>query len=163
VRRVAHNQDILLLGIEKTGLFATHLAALDTKRSGQPGAIPNGAVMLITDGYIKHHIAPSESAKPFGQATYFGRKFFYKTTSGALIVATLPFFEPGHRDLTKADPAQYPRLPDALSLLEQVVSSRYQHALTPLVAAHAEAAIPLHLGKKILERLAREAIQDGQA
>lgn len=160
VRAVTHDQDILLLGIEKTGLFATHLAALDTRKSGQPGALPNRSLMLITDSYIKRNVAPSTSTKPYGQDTYFGRKFFYKTSSGALVVATLPYYEDDQLDLSRAEPGQFPRLADALSLLEQVVSSRYQHALTPLVTAHAEAAIPLHLGKKILERLAHDAMQD---
>lgn len=163
MRNVTRDQDVLLLGIEKTGLFATHLASLDTHKDGQPGALHDGSVMLITDRYIKRNIAPSESTKPYGQDTYFGRKFFYKTTSGALVVGVLPFFDENHKDLSRAEVSQYPRLSDALSLLEQVVSSRYEHALTPLVAAHAEAAIPLHLGKKILERLARDAMQDGQA
>jgi hypothetical protein len=163
VRTVTHDHDLLLLGIEKTGLFATHLTSLDTRLDGHPGVLKNGSLMLITDRYIKRNIAPSESTKPYGKDTYFGRKFFYKTTSGALVVASLPFFDEAHEDLSTAEAWQYPRLSDAISLLEQVVSSRYEHALTPLVAAHAEAAIPLHLGKKILERLARDAMQDGGA
>jgi len=51
---------------------------------------------------------------------------------------------------------QFPRLADAMSLLDQLVSSRFPHSVIPLISAHAEAAIPLNLGKKIFEDIAKE-------
>ena len=84
--------------------------------------------------------------------------FFYKTSSGARIVATLPFLTEKHKDLGQAEPFQYPRLTDAVGLLNRLVSSRFPNALAPLVSANAEAAIPLRLGNKVLERLAKELI-----
>jgi hypothetical protein len=41
-------------------------------------------------------------------------------------------------------------------LLDELISSRYPNSLQPIVAAHAEASIPFNLGKKVLERLARD-------
>lgn len=157
-RRFTGGQDLLLVGIEKTGLFVDHLSNIDKNEKGIAGQYPTGQVGLITDEYVKRHIVLSDSAKPYGDDTYFGRKFFYKTFSGAMIVATIPFLEPLHRDVSRADVTQYPRLADALNVLEQLVSSRYPNALMPLVSAHAEAAIPLNIGKKVLESLARELI-----
>lgn len=75
-------------------------------------------------------------------------------------MATLPFLEDDHRDLTRAEPNQYPRLYDAVGLLDQVISSRFPNALVPLISANAEAAIPLSLGNKVLESLAKELIAD---
>lgn len=46
-----------------------------------------------------------------------------------------------------------------MALFDQLVSSRYPNSLAPVVAAHAEAAIPLNLGKKVLERMARDLMQ----
>jgi len=40
-------------------------------------------------------------------------------------------------------------------LLDKLVTSRYANALAPLVSAHAQAAIPLHLGQKVLKQLAQ--------
>src|SRR5690606_32018200 len=107
----------------------------------------------LSDSYIKEHIQYSESSKPFGQDTYFGRKLLYKTTHNARIVANFPFYSDYHQDTSVAREDQYPRLVDALALLEETYSSRYPHAVMPIVAANAEAAIPLHLGKQILEKL----------
>ncbi len=151
-------QEILLMGIEKSGAFVQHFIDLDHHGDGAPGKFPRQTAALISDPYIKRNIIFSDSTKPYGEDTYFGRKIFYKTKSGAMIVASLPFLEDFHRDVLGAESPQYPRLSDAMGLLDQLVSSRYPNALTPITSAHAEAAIPLNLGKKVLERLARELI-----
>jgi hypothetical protein len=57
--------DILLLGIQKTGIFSTHFQQLDQDRPGQGELIPPGSFFLLTNGYIRDHILPSESTKPW--------------------------------------------------------------------------------------------------
>ncbi len=170
--------DMLVLGIEKSGSFVTHFEQLVlTKRSDSDIAlqeipfnqlathhmnnslIPPQTACLLTDEYIKRNIIYSESTRPYGRQTYFGRKFFYRTKSGAQIVASLPFLDDYHEDIQQANPDQYPRLADALALFDQLVSSRHPNSLAPVVSAHAEAAIPLNLGKKVLERMAHELMQ----
>jgi len=154
--KTVNGEDVLIIGIEKTGNFQEHLVALDTNVDGSVGKIENQTVMLLTNGYIRKNIVFSDSNRPYGEATYFGRKFFYRSKAGSLIVGMLPFLEDGHKNLDRATPDQFPRLADALSVLDELHCSRYPNALIPLVAAHAEAAIPMNLGAKILEQLARE-------
>ncbi len=43
-----------------------------------------------------------------------------------------------------------------MNVLDELVSSRYPNSISPLVSAHAEAAIPLNLGKRIFDDIARE-------
>lgn len=160
VRMATGGKDLLLIGIEKTGLFVDHFDFIDTNADGTKGAFPNDTVALLDDNYIKRSIVFSESDRPYGHATYFGRKFLYKTGLGAKVVGSLPFLLEEHKDVSQADVSQYPRIADALATLNHLVSSRYENAVTPLVSAHAEASIPLHLGKKILEQLAREIISE---
>jgi len=114
--------------------------------------------VLLTNEYIRTHIAIGE--KPFGEDTYFGRKFFYKTASGARIVASLPFLREESRDLSRGDARHFPRLADAMSLLDATFSARFPNALAPLVSAHAEAAIPLNLGREVLEQLAKSLMAE---
>ncbi|NJL54264.1 DNA double-strand break repair nuclease NurA [bacterium] len=157
-----NKQDILLMGVEKSGMFVEHFENLDKKEEGGFGNIPKQSVGLLTDSYIKENIvfsSNSKSSKIYGEATYFGRKFFYKTSSGARLVGSLPFLSDYHRDMNTANTEQYPRLQDAVSLLNQLVSSRFSNAITPLVSANSEAAIPLNIGKKVLEKLAKEIMQ----
>lgn len=149
-------QHLLLMGIEKSGAFVNHFSDLDINEEGANGNIAPRQVFLLTDPYIKRNIIFSTSSKPYGQDTYFGRKFFYKTLSGAMIVASLPFLDESHRDLDRADTEQLPRLADALALLDQLASSRYPNSLAPIISAHAEAAIPLNLGKRVLAEIAKQ-------
>lgn len=160
VREATNGQDILLLGVEKSGHFVEHFHHIDINEDGSPGRFPKSTVALFTDDYIKKNIIFSESDRPYGFATYFGRKFAYKTSSGAIIIGSLPFLEEAHRNLNDADPKQFPRLVDTLAMLDQLASTRYPNAVTPIVSAHAEASIPLHLGNKVLEKLAREIIKE---
>lgn len=151
-------QDILLVGVEKTGFFVDHFERIDENQNGNSGAFPIGHVALLTDDYIKRNIIYSNSTKQYGLDTYFGRKFFYKTKSGARIVGTTPFLKVDDHDLNRAEVDQFPRLADVLGLLEQVASSQYPNSIFPLISAHAEAAIPMNLGSRVLETLARKLI-----
>ena len=149
-------QHLLMMGIEKSGAFVNHFLDLDKNGEKADGNIAPRQVFLLTDAYIKKNIIFSTSNKPYGQDTYFGRKFFYKTASNAMIVASLPFLDESHRDLNSANIDQFPRLPDALALLDQLASSRYPNSLSPIISAHAEAAIPLNLGKRVLAEIAKQ-------
>lgn len=153
-------QDILLIGVEKTGAFVNHLTQIDYyDQTKESSAIPSQTAYLLTDDYIKRNIIYSESDRLYGHQTYFGRKFFYKTATGTLLVATLPFFDKRHEDLRTAKLSQFPRLADAMALLDQLVSVQYPNSLSPLITAHSEASLPLNLGKRVLEKMAKELIK----
>ncbi|NSW84249.1 MAG: DNA double-strand break repair nuclease NurA [Syntrophothermus sp.] len=154
-------RDILLLGIEKSGAFLEHFIRLDTSTTGSPGTFPPGTVLLLTDAYIKDHIVLTKSERPYGYQTYFGRKFFYKTRSGARIVGMTPYLEEGDSDLSVAFPDQFPRLPEAVALLDALVSSRHPDLVVPLVEAHAQATIARGLGTRVLEQLVKELVRRG--
>ena len=152
-RRVV-NRDILLIGVEKSGAFVDHYEVLDapSRYSEGKARFEPQTALLLTNEYIRSHIAIGD--KPFGEATYFGRKFFYKTASGARIVASLPFLTEKSKDLSSGGAHHFPRLADAMSLLDATFSARFPNAIAPLVSANAEAAIPLNLGREVLEQLA---------
>jgi hypothetical protein len=158
--RATTGDDLMILGIEKTGEFVEHFEQID--RTDTPGEqrFPPGTYIMPTDGYIKERIIFSDSPKRYGLDTYFGRKFLYKSRRGARIVASLPFLTDAQDTLDSDDIALYPRFATACALVDKLASSRFENALTPLVSAHAQAAIPLHLGAKVLEQLARALMRD---
>lgn len=147
--------DLLILGIEKTGAFVQHFEEIDQTET--PGKLLFGPrqYLLLSDQYIKKRILSSDSPKRYGEDTYFGRKFFYKTQNKAKIVATIPFLSDAQDTLESEDISLYPRFATVCTLLDRVVSSRYANSVSPLIAANAQAAIPLHLGSKVLTELAR--------
>ena len=153
-------QDLVMVGVEKTGAFVTHFDEIDqTEEPGKERFNPH-SYFLPTDPYIKQRIIFSDSPKRYGKDTYFGRKFFYKTESGARIVASIPFLEAAQDTLDSDDVSLYPSFGTVCALLDKLVSCRYPNALSPLVSAHAQAAIPLHLGAKVLEQLAHALMRD---
>jgi len=148
-------QDLLILGIEKTGAFVQHFEEIDQTETPGQQLFSTRKYMLLTDGYIKDRILHSDSNKRYGQDTYFGRKFYYKTQSEARIVASIPFLSDSQDTLDSDDISLYPQFATICTLLDRVVSSRYANAVSPLIAANAQAAIPLQLGSKVLTQLAR--------
>ncbi|MEM0940952.1 MAG: DNA double-strand break repair nuclease NurA [Bacteroidota bacterium] len=156
LQKQVNGQDLLIIGIEKSGTFFNHFIEIDTTKDGFIDKFPKQSAQLLDDGYIKRNIIFSESTKPYGQDTYFGRKLFYKAASGQKIVPVVACFNDYQRNLDTANPDQFTRLADVMNLLNQLVSSRYPNSVSPLVSAHAEAAIPLNLGKRIFEDIARE-------
>lgn len=153
--RKSTGQDLVVVGIEKNGEFVEHFLTIDeTETSGKYLFAPK-QYALLTDDYIKRRINLSDSQKRYGQDTYFGRKFFYKTKNGAKVVASIPFLSDEQDRIDTDDISLYPKFSAVCSLLDSVVSSRYVNAVSPLVTAHAHAAIPLYLGTKVLTQLAR--------
>ena len=70
-------------------------------------------------------------------------------------MANIPFLTPEQDTLASDDPALYPRFGTVCTLLDKLVTSRFPNALGPIVSAHAQASIPLHLGQKVLKQLAQ--------
>jgi len=158
--RAETGQDLLLLGIEKSGTFVDHFHDIDETETPGQQLFPPASCFLPTDDYIKRRIIYSTSDKRYGRDTYFGRKLFYKTPSGALIVANIPFLSDDQDTLDSSDLHLYPQLSLSCLLLDKLVSSRYPNALSPIVSAHAQAAIPLNLGAKVLQQLARALMRE---
>jgi hypothetical protein len=158
--RTQSGNDLIVIGIEKSGNFAAHFDEIDKTESPGEQRFPLRSYALPTDSYIKSRIAYSESEKRFGADTYFGRKLFYKAQSGAKIVANLAFLDDAQDTLVNDDVSVFPQFPTICTLLDKLVSSRYENAVSPLVSAHAHAAIPLHLGAKVLKRLAQALMGD---
>jgi hypothetical protein len=147
-------KELFIIGIEKSGAFAAHFDEIDKTETGEP-RFPRRSFLLPTDHYIKERIIFSTSTKRYGEDTYFGRKLFYKTASGARIVANIPFLTAAQDTLSTDDIALYPQFPKVCSLLDKLVSSRFPNSVSPIISAHAHAAIPLELGAKVLQQLAR--------
>lgn len=154
--------DIILVGVEKGGAFVEHFEDIDTNQNTVEDFYQGRDCLILTDNYIKKRIILSESNKPYGEDTYFGRKIFYKCRSGARIVATVPMLNEIQEDRDRNDHKAFPYLASVCTLLDQLVTVRYPNALMPIVAAHAEAAIPLSIGTKILQELA-QALMENQS
>jgi hypothetical protein len=71
-------------------------------------------------------------------------------------VPVIAWYNDYQKDIKTANVDQFSRLGDVLHLLDRLVSSRYPNSISPLISAHAEASIPLNLGKRLFDEIARE-------
>lgn len=149
--------DLMIIGIERGGNFVNHFMDIDTKKDGGEDNFPSQSVFLPTNSYICKNIVLNDNPDfIYLKDTSFGRKLFYKTKLGHRVVPSIATFTNYQSNVDTAYPAQYPRLKDSLELLDKLVSSRYNNTAMPLASAHSEAAIPLNLGKRIFDDIAKQ-------
>lgn len=158
--RTETGHDLILLGVEKSGTFVTHFDEIDRMEEAGRELFAPRSCFLPSDEYIKRRIIYSNSEKRYGVDTYFGRKLLYKTATGSRIVATIPFLSDDQDSLAESDIGPYPQIAISCALLDKLVSSRFPNALSPIVSAHAQAAIPLNLGAKVLLQLAHALMRN---
>ena len=61
-----YGQDLIILGVEKSGTFFNHFEELDTSKEGAKDIIPAQSAFLLYDDYIKKNIIFSSSSKNYG-------------------------------------------------------------------------------------------------
>lgn len=153
--RAKNGCDLLVMGIEKSGQYVTHFHDIDwTDEEGPRTKFQNGSVFIPTSRYVNRNIVfRPESSKPSGIDTYFGRKVFYKTKNAAHAVVNIAIVNDFGEDFENVSGSAFPRLADALNILDHLSTYLYQDGFMPLVRAHAHAAIPLRRGTEILAGL----------
>lgn len=147
--------DLLLIGIEKSGQYVAHFSDIDwTNEDGPRSKYAPGTVIIPDAKYINRNIVfRPEDSKPSGIDTYFGRKIFYKTKSGSHAVINSAIVNLQGEDFSNTSQEAFPRLSDALNVLDHLSTYLYEDGFMPLIRAHAHAAIPLKRGAEILSSL----------
>ena len=146
---------VMLFGVEKSGMFLDHLKALDqSDYEGPRGRLDPGLVLAPDRKYTHKHIAlRSPDAKPHGDVTDYGRRVMYKNRLGQHSAVMTPIVNPEGEDRDYVDEAAYPRLGEALDIMDEFSTYLYEDGFAPLVRAHAHAAIPLKAGISLLTEL----------
>jgi hypothetical protein len=147
----------LIIGIEKGGQFAEHADQITNH-------VPNSTLMRLPDDYIFQRILTTRpyASSAFGEDTYYGRKFFYKSAKGQIFTITVPCLDQSILNRHQPDdPACYTTLSSTLALLDQIGTKLYEDAVIPVALAHSFASIPLKTGSRVLTLMSRELL--GQA
>lgn len=146
--------DMIIVAVEKTGRFVDHFELID--KTGEPGVqrFQPRQLFMPTNDYITGRIAPNETNRPYGGATHFGRKLFYKAANGYRLVVTTAFLNQQQSELTSDDLTLYPSLGRICALLDRITSSQSPNSLMPIRLAHHAAAIPIHPSASVLQNLA---------
>jgi hypothetical protein len=132
----------VIVGIEKTGVFAEHARAIRNH-------IPPMTLMAPDHDYVERYITFRGS--PHGSETYYGRHFFYRSCDRRIYVITVPPL--GRPDAVPHEPFRphdYPTLGSTCALIESIGTRLYDNATIPLVLAHRFAAFPVETAGQVL-------------
>jgi hypothetical protein len=153
----------IMIGLQKSGQVNDFCAALNNE-------LPNSSLLLLNDkfrySYVLNGRKPAELC--FGDETYYGQDFIFKSESGRYFVFGLPYEHDQKRPLkkfleTKDDPASYINLDNALSIIQTFESDLYENAVVPITLAHKYTSISLSPGGRILDILSRSLVKSAKA
>ena len=147
-------KDIVLFGVEKTGMFCEHWEQIDwDDQAGYRTRYAPKSIIAPDSKYIRQNIAPGKTDKPHGKDTHFGRYVLYKTNKGEHVVINTAMLNDKSQNFDNTDEDCYPRLGDILAIMDQLATYLYRDGFLPLVRAHANAAIPLKRGTDIIKSI----------
>lgn len=154
-------EPMLVLGLQKTGGVMDHALLLER-------FLPDGVIRVIDDAYRNEYITGGGSpAANFGNETYYGQDFLFKTERGRIFNFAIPYpfedkaFGGGGEAFAKAkvELERYGSLVErACDLIRHFEMDLYDNALVPVALAHRHASISLVPGGKVLDLLVRSGL-----
>ena len=145
--------NILILGLVKNGVINDYFKLIEQK-------IPINSVFCISDEIRDKYINfnRSSSATTFGNETYYGQDFVYKTATGRLFVINIPYpFSTKSSDnnfkTEKSKLENYKSLSLYLKLIDEFECDLYENAVVPVALARKHTAINLKPGSQVLDLL----------
>jgi hypothetical protein len=150
---------VLIMGLQKTGTVMDHAKLLER-------FLPNGVIRIVDDEYRQKYITgrdtPSEN---FGNETYYGQDFLFKTERGRIFNFALPYPFPDKStngtpfSTMKAETRRYGTLINrACDLIRHFELDLYDNAIVPVALAHRHASISLVPGGKVLDLIVRAGL-----
>ncbi|WP_129805456.1 hypothetical protein [Streptomyces albidoflavus] len=154
----------LLVGIEKSGRFVDHARVIERH-------IPDGHVMMLDTPYVNRYVTNQKPEHYYGRDEFYGRRFIYKTSSGEILVVTVPRVpggRPYERPIRDSNgdfirvPSEkyecYPTLRATLETLDLMQTQLYPNAVIPVALAHSASSLPLGTGRSVLTLLAQRSL-----
>lgn len=147
----------VIVGLQKQGMVMDHARAIEP-------FIGKNRFRIIDDNYRKENISAGSSNSPnFGDETYYGQDFIFKTDSGQVFVLAVPYPFRDKRNkkafaLKKGELKNYPDLGKALDLIRHFEFDLYESAIVPIALAHRHASISLVPGGKVLDFITKTGL-----
>jgi len=154
-------EPLLVVGLQKTGEVMDHANLLNK-------FLPNGVLRLLDDDYRNRYIKGSDSpASNFGNETYYGQDFLFKTERGRMFNFAVPYPFAGKGRAAeqmvfataKADILNYGSLIErACDLIRHFELDLYDSAIVPVALAHRHASISIVPGGKVLDIITKTGL-----
>lgn len=160
IRKAMLNMDLdppAIIGVQKTGYVTDHLKTIEKH-------LRPGSLRIIDDEYRAIHIKKSKlNDANFGNETYFGQDFLFKTEKNTVFCFSVPYpFDRKDSGFKYKKTESYdlyePMLSEALSIIRTFDSDLYENSLTPVIMAHSRASISMKPGGMILDFITKNSL-----
>ena len=142
---------IRLVGVEKSGAFVEHAAAIQ-------GLLEKGTLLMPSNSYIYKYIVPGTATTlEYGRSTYYGSKVIFKDWDGAVYVLTLPTAE--YKPAPMA--TDFVDLANVLSTVGSLKCHMYENALIPVALVNKLVSLSDFPSSQLLGAFAKQAIRNG--
>ena len=155
----------VVIGLDKSGEFFRFAEEIRNRTGSDDNQLLEAnSVVPLASRFIYDHIKPRASDTMFGQKTYYGKSFLYKSPSGYMFCLTIGprAFNDGATNGVEADESHsnlqhdrsaYPTLGPAIAALYDAEYSLLKDSVIPIHMAHDRATIPRQVGNKVLSEL----------
>ena len=149
---------IMILGVIKNGNINDYFKLIENE-------ITNNSIFCLTDVIRDKYINfnRNASATTFGNETYYGQDFIYKTPTGRLFVFNVPYPFDTKSDISffkeeKSKLENYKNIDMYLKLINEFECDLYEGAVVPVALARKHTVISLKPGSQVLDLLTKSKL-----
>jgi len=156
-----HQEPILVIGLQKTGEVMDHANMISR-------FLPSGVIRILDDNYRNAYIKGSdEPAANFGNETYYGQDFLFKTERGRIFNFALPYMFPNKNidgggvrfaEIKVKTESYGSLISRACDFIRHFELDLFESAIVPVALAHRHASISLTPGGKVLDIIAKAGL-----
>lgn len=157
--RKLDKSDIMLIGLLKSGEVHDYFQMISKH-------VPNGSIYCLEDSVRFNNIVYNDAPpNNFGNETYYGQDFLFKTKNGRIFVFNIPYprGNKGRADdfkRFKENINNYKNIWMYTKLIEDFECDLYENSVVPIALAHKYTSISLEPGSKVLDLLSKSGMYE---
>lgn len=145
------NNNINIIGIEKSGAFVDHAKEIADK-------IKPGQVFLMDNDHIYKYIMPVGGTMEYAKTSYYGGKFIYKSRDEKLYVLTLPVET--HHYYSQPELGDLKNIEEILLNIDLLKCDIYQDAIIPIALVNKLVSLSNYPGSDIIKHFTNSKITE---
>lgn len=144
--------DLLLVGLEKSGAFVDHAQEICLPRTGDIILKP-GQYFIMSNNYIYKYVIPGDPERMhYGSTSYYGGKVIFHSSDNQIFVLSIPVAD---KDVIKEPyKSLYINLEEIMINIQKLKCDMYDDAIVPIALANKLVSLANHPSKVLLERFA---------
>ena len=145
------NNNVNIIGIEKSGAFVDHAKEIADK-------MKPGQIFLMDNDHIYKYIMPADGNMEYARTSYYGGKFIYKSKEEKLYVLTLPVET--HHYYSRPQLGDLKNIEEILLNIDLLKCDIYQDAIIPIALVNKLVSLSNYPGSNIIRHFTKQNISE---